>query len=65
MEDLNLVLARSHEFAERLIAEIETADTVVGGERAKAASAAAELAFELPTRCLRVATMPRPGGPWH
>lgn len=46
MDDLNLVLARSHEFAERLMAEVEAADTLVGGERAEAASAAAELAFE-------------------
>jgi hypothetical protein len=46
MDDLNVVLARSHEFAEHLTAEIETAATVVGGERAEAASAAAELAFE-------------------
>lgn len=46
MDELNLVLERSHEFAARLMAEIASADTLVGGERAEVASAAAELAFE-------------------
>lgn len=46
MDDLNRLLARSHEFAERLMLEIDAADTAVGGERAEVASAAAELALE-------------------
>lgn len=46
MNDIDLVLARSHEFAERLVKEIDAAETAVGGERAEAAHAAAELAFE-------------------
>lgn len=43
---LGRALSRSHEFAERLLAQIDVANCFASGERAEAAGAAAELSFE-------------------
>lgn len=46
MTDFEQLLARSYDFAQHLVGELDTATTFAGGERAEVAAAAADLVFE-------------------
>lgn len=46
MDELEQLLARSHQFSEMLVSHLDSADGFAGGPRAEAAAAAAELSFE-------------------
>lgn len=46
MDELEQLLARSHQFSEMLVRHLETADGLSGGPRAQAAAAAGELSSE-------------------
>lgn len=46
MDEFQQLLARSHQFTETLVGYLESTDGFLGGPRAEAAAAAAELSFE-------------------